>query len=171
MNKEIALRDFESTFSELEKVVLLFNNDHYNKVPFEGSWTAAQVVQHIVLSSSGFAQILNAEVKETDRPIDELLPKLKSIFLDFTSKMKSPDFILPELKNYDEEQHLSIVKSLKYEIGKAISDLSLDKTCLAFELPNLGCLTRLESVYFVVYHTQRHTHQLREIDRVIKSLS
>ena len=29
--------------------------------------------------------------------------------------------------------------------------------------PNFGQITNLEMLYFVLYHTQRHTHQLKNI--------
>lgn len=168
MNKDIILQEFEETFSDLESAINLFDDKKFNEVPFEGSWTPGQVVQHIVLSSAGFAQVLNAEVKETDRAIDELIPELKSIFLNFGLKMKSPDFILPELKDYDREAFLVKVKEIRQAIGKAISALPLDKTCLAFQLPGMGYLTRLEAVHFVIYHTQRHIHQLRSMKQFLK---
>jgi hypothetical protein len=41
--------------------------------------------------------------------------------------------------------------------------LDLTPTVLAFELPVIGSLTRLEAIRFVTYHTQRHNHQLKNI--------
>ncbi len=168
MKKEIILADFNQTYSDFENAISLFDEATFNQVPFEGSWTPAQVTQHILLSITGFANVLAGEVKDTDRPIDELIPKLKGIFLDFSTKLNSPDFIKPELKEYDQNRHLTKVKSLREAIAKEINDLDLSKTCLSFQMPTMGYLTRLEAIYFVIYHTQRHTHQLREIHRFQK---
>lgn len=169
MEKDIIISDFNKVFSDLVTTVEGFDYKSYNEVPFDGSWTPAQVTQHVILASEGFVKVLNAEVKDTERAIDEKKSQIKAIFLDYGIKMKSPDFILPELKEYDKEKHLSQIATIQDGITKAINDLELSKTCLSFELPNLGQLTRLEAIYFVTYHTERHVHQLKEIHRFQKS--
>lgn len=161
--------DFNKVFSDLATTVEGFEYKSYNEVPFDGSWTPAQVTQHVVLASEGFVKVLNAEVKDTERAIDEKKSQIKAIFLDYGTKMKSPDFILPELKEYDKERHLAKIEIIQEGITKAINDLDLSKTCLSFELPGMGHLTRLEAIYFVTYHTERHVHQLKEIHRFQKS--
>ena len=155
--------DLNNTFSNLEKVISLIEQEDFNKIPFPNSWTAGQVVQHIVLASGGFAEILNATVKPSDRPADELIPRIKADFLNFGIKMKSPDFILPDDKTYNKDELLKTVQGIKTSISKEIDALDLTQLCLAFELPVYGFLTRLEAIYFVIYHTQRHVHQLNNI--------
>jgi hypothetical protein len=155
--------DFDTTFSDLEKAISLFKQEDFNRIPFTDSWTAGQVVQHIVLSSAGFAGVLNATVKPSDRAVDELIPRIKADFLNFGIKMKSPDFILPEDKKYSKDDLLTTIKGIKTDIAKQIETLDLTQICLAFELPGYGFLTRLEAIYFVIYHTQRHVHQLNNI--------
>ncbi len=168
MQKEIILEDFSKTFSALENVIQLFDNEKFNEIPFQDSWTAAQVVQHIILSSESFTSVLNGNTEETVRPIDKLIPTLKAIFLNFETKMKSPDFILPTIKKYDRDEQLRKIKTIASDILDAIGKLELAKTCLDFQLPTLGVMTRLEAIYFVIFHTQRHTHQLHEISRFMK---
>lgn len=163
MNKEIILKDFTTTFNDLANSIEAFDDENFNKVPFENSWTAGQVAEHLILANTGFAAVLNAKVKETDREIDELIPRLESDFLNFDSKMQSPDFIYPEMKDYNKSEQLSKIKDIQAVTLEAIAALDLSKTCLAFELPVYGHLTRLEAIYFVIYHTQRHTHQLNKI--------
>lgn len=170
MEKEIIISDFNRVFSDLDTTVASFDNISFNQVPFEGSWTPAQVTQHLKLANGNFADVLRGDVKETERPADELKSTIKNIFLNFDTKFKSPDFILPELKEYDREQHLHKIRETQQQITKAINDLDLTKTCASFQLPGLGYLTRLEAIYFVIYHTERHVHQLREIRRFQKHL-
>lgn len=168
INKDEILADFIKAFSSLENTIELFDDKDFNKVPFAGSWTAGQVAQHILLSDEGFVEVLNDKVAITERAVDEFKPQLKAIFLNFETKMKSPDFVLPELKDYDKEAHLLKVVKIKDGMAKAINDLDLGKTCSSFSLPGLGYLTRYEAIYFVIYHTTRHAHQLNEIHRFLK---
>ncbi|WP_379090055.1 DinB family protein [Pedobacter sp. UC225_65] len=168
MNKEIILKDFRDTFSALINSIAAFDDESFNTVPFENSWTAGQVGQHLILANTGFAAVLNAKVKDTDRKIDELVARLQADFLNFDIKMQSPDFIHPEKKDYNKADQLAKMKEIEEVTIKEIAVLDLSKTCLAFELPGYGFLTRLEAIYFVIYHTQRHTQQLNRIHNAIK---
>ncbi|TKC06559.1 DinB family protein [Pedobacter polaris] len=168
INKEEVKNDFIKVFSAFENSIHLFDDQNFNTVPFAESWTPGQVVRHVVLASDGFEHILKGEVKDTERPFDELKPRVKADFLNFGIKMKSPDFILPKMKDYDKEQLTTKIRSIKEAIVHEIDALDLTKTCLGFEIPGYGFFTRYEAIYFVIYHTQRHNHQLNEIYRFLK---
>ena len=167
MDQKEVCKEFAETFLALEATITKFDHQNFNNTPFDGSWTAAQVVQHIILASNGFAGVLNAEVQTTERAFDKFVPLLKSDFLNFEHKMKSPDFIKPKLQVYDRDELWTTIRQISSAIEIEIRALDLSKTCLAFELPVYGFLTRLEAIYFVIYHTQRHIHQLDEIHRFL----
>ena len=48
-------------------------------------------------------------------------------------------------------------------MGEGIRLLDLSATCLDFEMPGIGALTRLEWLWFYVWHTQRHLRQVKNI--------
>src|SRR5918993_1186699 len=155
----------------LEKAVNSFDEldaSEINKVPFENSWTAGQLMNHVLMSNKGFADIMRGPVEETDRDPSLNVETIRSIFLDFNTKMKSPDFILPPEKDYHKEALKSEFMAVKTQLIKTASSEDLSKTCTAFKLPQLGFLTRMEAIHFVLYHTQRHTHQLENIKQAIK---
>lgn len=165
--REKVLEEFEKIENELIAAISNFNQDQFNVVPFEGSWTAGQVAQHILLSSSS-GKVLRGRVKKTTRSPDEHISKLQSIFLDFNSKMNSPEFIIPEERNYDKVLLLAALKMTWSEIKEIIRTSDLSETCLDAP-PELGELTRLELIRFISFHTQRHTHQLKNIHSHILS--
>jgi len=155
------LLDTDQTFTELIKTVLLFDEDQLNAIPFEGSWTAGQIVQHLILANSGFMEVMQGPVKEPEREPDQLAGKIRKDFLNFEVKMESPEFILPLAISYSKSRQLGTLENIKSKLQHLISTMELDRVCLTFELPGYGFLTRFEAVYFVNYHTQRHTHQLK----------
>ncbi|WP_316814583.1 DinB family protein [Pedobacter nyackensis] len=163
MNKREIIAALQSTITEFQELISAFDEAELNNIPFEGSWTAGQVAQHIIMANSGFGEVLNGPVTETKRIPDELCGKLKEDFLNFNIKMESPDFIIPKYKAYNKKRLLNALEEIKNDIAKAIIDIDLTQTCLAFELPVYGHLTRFEAVCFVIYHTQRHAHQVRNI--------
>ncbi len=159
--KEIHI-DIDETLSELLKTVSGFEQEKFNIVPESGGWTPGQITQHVVLSISGFVDLMKGPAQHTNRKADEHVDTIKNIFLNFTRKLKSPDFIIPEAKDYNKEDLLNTLRKLKSALEEIIETADLNETCTAFGLPTLGNLTRQEALAFVVYHTKRHIHQLEK---------
>lgn len=155
--------EIDITFTELIQIISSFEDEEINTVPFTGSWTAGQLARHLILSGTAFVELLNGPVKETERKPDEMVEGIRKSFLDFNTKFNSPDFVVPENINFKKDYLINSLEKIKEEIKKAILNLDLSKTCTAFETPVIGFLTRLEAIYFVIYHTQRHIHQLKNI--------
>ncbi|GEP97853.1 DinB family protein [Chitinophaga cymbidii] len=166
MNREQLLADIQTTVSGLMQTLSSFNDDQINKVPFEGSWTAGQVAEH-VLKSSGIAEILHGKVEQPNRAPDQYVAPLREQFLNFDIKMKSPDFILPSDGAHDKEELMAELESIWKKTAAAAATLDLSMMCLDFELPTLGTMTRYEWIRFLVVHTQRHTHQLKNIHKAV----
>ncbi len=166
--KEV-LPEFDTVLGELLQTLSSITQQQLNTVPFQGSWTAGQLAEHLILSNSGFAQIINGPVKETERAPDEKVKTIKANFLDFTAKAESPDFVKPKNIGHKKEELLHSLQDIKATIKEAIQTLDLSKTCLAFEIPVYGFLTRLEAMHFVIYHTQRHLQQLKNIVKVLNN--
>ncbi|QNK63134.1 DinB family protein [Pedobacter sp. PAMC26386] len=160
---ETILLDTDQTFTNLLQIVSAFDDKQLNEIPFKGSWTAGQVLQHLILANSGFIEVMQGPVKETERKPDQQVALIRKDFLNFDSKMESPDFILPLPISYSKQRQIGTLENIKSGLLHLVDTAELDKTCLAFELPGYGFLTRFEAVYFVNYHTQRHSHQLKNI--------
>ena len=155
--------EFERTAQELFQLISSFQPAEINLVPFAGSWTAGQIAEHLIQSNSGFVRIMNGPVRATTKKPDEQVARIKADFLDFSIKMEAPDFVVPAGKNYQKTDLLRSLADVQAQVNQALQTLDLTETCLALELPVYGFLTRLEALSFVVYHTQRHTHQLTNV--------
>lgn len=166
--KDTLKAEITETFEKLVKVLDTFTPEHLGQVPFEGSWTAGQVAEHIVKFLGNIEYFLNKNAEPTlDRPYDAQCALLRKIFLDFTTKMKSPDFIIPEATVHEKGDLLQKIPLLKQQLLDAVDHLDLTLTCKSFELPNMGFLTRIEWITFFIVHTQRHNHQLENISKSI----
>ena len=53
INKKELLKQFEETEREFYNVLASFTQEQLNESPFEGSWTAAQVADHMLKSKKG----------------------------------------------------------------------------------------------------------------------
>src|SRR4030095_1244635 len=91
------------TTSELLKSISSFSETQINEIPWAGSWTAAQVAEHVTKSNIEIAKSLKKEGKLTGRAPDAGVDQLKSIFLAFDKKLLSPEFILPSQDIYQKK--------------------------------------------------------------------
>jgi hypothetical protein len=167
-NKEELLAAIHEAAANLQNLMSLLDEHRVNVVPYEHSWTAGQLFRHVAKSTGGMEKVVRADAKPAARDAGERIPELKKIFLDFSHKMKSPEFIVPEAGPYEKEAAME-------ELGKAFAKLKEaaeaadDLSGLATGLP-LGPITKLELLHFVLYHTQRHTHQMKRICDALKEV-
>jgi hypothetical protein len=152
----------EQTGTAIIDELNLFSEEQLNTVPFEGSWTGGQVGEHLLKSAGVVEAVFGRTAPTTSRPPDEKVPMLR-MFLDFSIRMKSPDFILPSDGFHARQPLIDQLQKDWDRLGEAVDTLDLSETCLDFEMPSVGHLTRLEWISFYVYHTKRHLHQLRNI--------
>lgn len=155
------------TYTKLTDTISLFSENEINRVPFEGSWTGGQTVQHIILSCSGFPSVFAGKTEKTTREPDENVKKLDEIFLDFNTKMESPENIKPAKIDYDKEALISSIKKIQTDLFEAAETYDLTLTCLEFQMPGFENFTIYEWIHFAIIHTQRHTHQLQLIYETI----
>jgi len=150
----------DNTTSELTSLISLFGETQINEIPSAGSWTAAQVAEHVTKSNIAIIKSLKQEGRSPDRAPDAGVEGLKNTFLNFEKKLQSPKFILPTQDIY---QQKLVIQNLEMSITE-LKELS--KRINLFELishPIFGEVTKLELLHFVVYHTQRHIRQLKNI--------
>lgn len=159
------LKPFDDSFNILLQLLAAFPQAAINTVPFEGSWTGAQVGRHLLKGSP--ADLLYGNVAPTERQPDLYVEPLCKAFLDFSVKYTAPDFVAPEDIQYDKGELIRGLENTAGRIRKGIQTLDLTATCLDFEMPQTGFLTRLEWVCFYTAHTQRHTRQLQQIFQTV----
>lgn len=155
------ITELQNTTAQLTAAVNAIPNEKFNTVPFEGSWTAGQVCDHL-LQSLGVS-VLYGATKTTDRAPDKNVAEIGNIFLDFSTKLQSPDFILPGEGPHDKQAYLNDFGDTFNKLIEAANTLDLTQTCLDFEMPVMGALTRLEFLWFYVFHSKRHVYQLQNI--------
>lgn len=165
--KTETLNKITETTDELLSIISSLSEEQFNKIPFEGSWTAGQVTDHISQSFDGIVKVINDKAVPTDREPDKKIELIKSIFLDFTTKMTSPDFVLPAQSPHKKQILIDYLNSLKKQMADAIDKQDLSYIYTDFEIPGFGKFTRLEWVNFLIYHMQRHIHQLKNIQKLV----
>ena len=156
---------FDDIASQLLEMVEPLSETSHNTVPFKNSWTAAQLTTHVTKSNSSIAQALNMEGKPAEREPGERVQELKKIFLDLSTKFQSPEFILPTQDTYEKDILVAKFKRSIERLKAAAATVNLSEI---INLPIFGEITKLELLHFVLYHTQRHNHQLKNIVGILE---
>ena len=155
------IKELEQTKDELINVVSSISNDKIDTIPFEGSWTAGQLLEHLCKGVS--TGILRGNVQKVSRPADEKIAFVRSVFLDFTQKFNAPDFIVPVETTHNKAEQLSILTAKFDRLIEAVGTYDLTEECIDFAIPGFGNFTRMEWIAFHMIHTQRHLQQLKHI--------
>ncbi len=157
------LNEIDQSTAGLLNAIELFTTEQFNRIPFEGSWTAGQVAEHVYKSEAGIPKIWRGSSIATERDPDEKSAVLKSIFLDFSKKLTPPDFILPTDEPKEVEALYNAIKAKRQEIRKLAEEADLTRTFTGASFPQLGELTGLEWATFMISHSKRHTFQITNI--------
>jgi hypothetical protein len=166
MNQEQLFHVVDRITSEFVEMISSFSDEEINEVPFEGSWTAAQVADHVRKSNNGIAQSLQLKGRSAERNATERVKELKAVFLDFELKFRSPQFILPGQTSYIKGE---LIERLKRSIDRIKQERMNVDLSEIIDLTALGTISKTELLHFVVYHTQRHIHQLKNIFTTLKT--
>lgn len=169
MNKENLILEIQAVFDKLTGVLSGFDQNQIDKIPFENSWSAGQVGEHLLKGLSGLPRLAAGKTENADRPQDAKVQAIRDLFLDFNTKMQSPDFILPTQNEHDKAQLISGLRQIENELMGVAQNTDLSLVCLDFELPGFGPFTVYEWISFFLAHARRHTHQLENIYARINS--
>jgi DinB superfamily len=162
--KEELLVSLKNVVSELMQVLNGFDGQNINTAPVEGSWTAAQVVDHITRSNMSITKAFALTGATINRDPGERVQELKNIFLNFNTKFQSPDFILPTQDVYEKKILIALLNRSVDKIKEVSCQAELSEM---INHPAFGDITKFEILHFVLFHTQRHIHQLKKIFLVV----
>jgi len=170
LSKQELAAQAKQTSTALLDTLASFNDEQFNIQPSYGGWTAGQVAEHLLLSG-GVAEAIHGNTRPTtDRQPDAHCAMIAGIFLDFSTKLKSPDFIIPSDGDHNKQEMFDKTTLVWKKIGEGIGTLDLSVTCTDFEMPTVGYLTRLEWLWFYVWHSQRHLRQLNNIRAAVTTV-
>ena len=159
------LQLLSDTARDFAQHVASFSDDTMNEAPVPGSWTAAQVSEHVTLSNSDIADQLSKPGKICERAADAGVERIRSIFLNFDKKLNAPEFIVPSAIPRTRKE---VMEQLQHSIDKLMTVARREDPFQLVQHRIFGELTRLETIHFVIYHTQRHIHQLEKIQAIIE---
>lgn len=167
INSKDLFEKLDRATGEFFSLIDSFDEQEINTIPFGNSWTAAQVADHVTKSNISIAKALQLKGTAINRDPYERTEELKDVFLDFTTKLKSPSFILPGKNIYEK---VMLINQLRNSIEKIKDIAEQSDLSEMINHPAFGDITKLEILHFVIYHTKRHSHQLENIFKALAKI-
>lgn len=162
MNHDSPLLPFRQTTNKLIRILSEIPEKDFNQKRDSKSWSAAQIGEHL-LKSYGVTETLAGSTEAPGRPADEKVGMVRDLFLDFSIRMESPEAILPSDGYIDQNELLRHFDKRIQEFEDVMRTTDLHAICTDFIVPEFGAFTRLEWIWFTIFHTQRHIYQLTTI--------
>ena len=163
--KKQLLTAINEPLSRLLELIVALNENKVNIVPYKDSWTAGELLRHVTKSTDAIAKAMKQKGTQAQRNAGEKISELKKVFLNFSHKMNSPQFIVPEKFSYEKETSSKELKEVFEKLTENTNYADLNEVVEG--LP-MGEVTKLELLHFVLYHTQRHLHQMQKISEALK---
>ncbi len=162
IDKEFLIENYQRLQENFAEVIRTIQDEFINKVPDGGGWTPAQVVKHICAANN--ANLLTEDGREANRDVGLKIPELEKTFMNFSLKMKSPDFLVPDSDPLDKDQCITKIRETFQLLAEALSSAKLDEiTDSLFE-----SLTKWEIANFFIFHSKRHLFQLSNLGYLLK---
>lgn len=158
------LQEINNTVDNVLEILHSTNDNDLDKKPFEDSWSIGETIEHIIICGSG---IPDRKTEASSRPMDEKIQVLKDIFLNMNLKAKAGPSLSPRESQHDKTNLINKVNNIRKVLTDTVNQKELDLLCLDMEFPQVGFLTRYEWVNFILFHTQRHTIQARNIKNLL----
>jgi hypothetical protein len=167
LDKVRIISELDSSTKSITDKVTGLSNEKFNFRKEKGAWSIGDCLEHLVITEQSAKNILLGPVKYYNRDYDAKLSVVKKAFGDDTKKFAASILLLPSESSKIPEKMINDYIANREDIKKVVEKEDLTVLCDAFRHKLFGHFTRLEWIYFVIYHSERHA---RQIERIISSL-
>jgi hypothetical protein len=160
MNKNDLKLRIESVFNNFINAIQAHAD--INKRRADGGWSVGQIGNHILKGTDTNL----GSAKKTERPYDKNADAIKTLFLDFEQKFSNAPDIEPDVRQYTKEDLIVSLRESREKVFQMIDGEDLTETCVDWELPVWGNLTKYECVILYENHVIRHTKQVIDFHKI-----
>ena len=158
------IRDLSASTTQFLAALADFPDALFNMHPTNGGWAASGVAEHILILEGLINKVIEGPVEMPEgRKPDEKIALIKEAFQNEKTKLSAPSIIAPKRENWNKEEVINSIRETRKNMTSSIAFNDLAPVCLAHIHHVFGSLSRLEWVYFCIYHAERHQSQLQRI--------
>ncbi|MGA2669710.1 MAG: DinB family protein [Ignavibacteria bacterium] len=169
LNEAVIKQELRENTNKLIEYIREVDNYVLLRRPSIYVWSIMDCYEHIEKLEKSLKKIFLGKTEITERNPTEKIEKIGNRFSDFEHKFTAGEPIQPKGEFQDKEQVMREIKNNREELLSLIHDGTWADLCLGYEHSLLGFLTKIEWLYFCIFHSDRHLHQMKEIEgRLVK---
>lgn len=138
-------------------------------IPSKGSWSLMECFEHVHALEKLLNGIFQGPVEHTQRDASLKAEQIWEVFNNDNRKLNAPEPIAPRA-SFKNREVLEKALAANREQLIALAEQGPDELCMAFGHHYFGNMTRLEWLYFCLYHSERHLRQAERIKAQIANM-
>jgi hypothetical protein len=133
-------------------------------------WNIMESAEHVLMIEQSVRETLEGKITPVvDRTPDSKVKPIADLFMDlskrlFVTKPISSKTVYKDIASYSKDFRAN------RELIKASLDKNAEMECKAFEHNLFGYLTKIEWIYYLIYHTERHLQQISRIEDNLENM-
>lgn len=160
--------DLQLSTEQLVAQIQAFSPENFNIQPNPSIWSGAQVCEHLYILEYGVCKILAGETKENNRDPEQKIALMAQAMSNFEQKIIAPDFTQPAGKVRSTAEMIEKHQKVRQNLLELSQIYDLGAACVSAKHPYFGVLTRIEWIYMIILHCQRHLQQMKNIFEAVK---
>jgi uncharacterized damage-inducible protein DinB len=167
-DKESLLQSLQQSTDQLLAKIGTIPETIFNKKPAKDTWSIGQVFEHIWLVESAVNRVMLLDTQPAiERDPAQQIDFIKDAFQNFETKFQAFGPIIPSDQHKKQSLLVEKLKKSRKTLFEIINEKDLSEICLAFKHGLFGELSRGEWVYFNIYHSARHLHQVDRLEHTL----
>jgi hypothetical protein len=158
---ESVIEELEESTRMLIKELSAFSDEQFFYRPAEGSWSAGEIAEHILLLETRANEGMHT-ARTGNRPFDLKIIPIRNGLKEDEKKYVAPTKVIPKGEMKNKQDLLDALVQQREVLKNMIRKMDLS-LITEFRHPVIGSMSRLEWVYFHIYHTERHVRQLKSL--------
>lgn len=136
-----------------------------------GSWSALQVLDHVVRTERGILAEMQQNVRQCDRVpfVHRVKSDLLILLMRSAARVKVPSLVAPViLPGYEPDlsELTAAWNDTQTQLGQWVGELRENQSaCAGFRHPVSGWMSVLQAILFLAAHVRHHRYQLERIRR------
>lgn len=169
MKKNLVKKDLKQSTNSLLDVLSGTPEEIFNTRPGREEWSVGKVGEHLIKVETGTVRIFTGSAEASDRDPEQKIETIRDRMMDFETKMTAYEPIIPDDEPKEKTKVLEKLQDIRQQLLGFVDIQDLTEMITAFEHPIFGSLTRIEWIYFNIYHSWRHVKQIEKIQWELRS--
>jgi len=133
-------------------------------------WTIMESAEHVLMIEQSVSETLQGKTAPVqDRLPDSKVKQISELFMDFSKRLFVTKPIASKTVYKDMASYSADFRATR-ELIKGALEHHPEQECKAFEHNLFGFLTKIEWIYYLIYHTERHLHQISRIEDNLENM-